>query len=113
MRFEFSTANRIIYGAGSCHEIPSLVSTLGKHAFVVMDSRERVAPLLDALEASGLVLNLFEVKKEPDINSVLMAIRILLTLSDRPLFQQWHSPLILAREIQYHKVQKPRSGQYP
>ena len=76
MRFEFSTANRIIFGAGTCAEVPSLARALGRKALVFTDSPERVAPLIVGLSEKGISTNIFEVKNEPDINSVIMAMRI-------------------------------------
>lgn len=77
MRFEFSTAKRIIFGAGTCAEVPSLARAFGRKALVFTDSTERVTPLIVGLSQQGISTDIFEVKNEPDINLVIMAMRIL------------------------------------
>jgi alcohol dehydrogenase class IV len=76
MRFEFATATRILFGPGTCAEIPALAVPLGRRVFVVADSSDRVVPLVDGLTAQGFSCIVFEVKKEPDLNSISMATRI-------------------------------------
>jgi len=77
LRFEFSTANRIIFGPGTCSEVPSLVRTLGHKALVFTDSPERASPLIEGLSKEGVETVIFKVDHEPDINNVIMAMRIL------------------------------------
>jgi alcohol dehydrogenase class IV len=76
MRFEFSTTSRVIFGLGTSIEIPGLVSQLGSCAFVVTDSQKRAAPLLVALSAKGISCVSFIVRKEPDVETILLATRI-------------------------------------
>jgi alcohol dehydrogenase class IV len=76
MRFEFSTASRIIFGPGTSIEIPGLASQLGSCAFVVTDSQKRAAPLLDALSAIEMPFASFIVPKEPDVETIILATRI-------------------------------------
>lgn len=76
-RFEFATANRIIFGNGASQEVPHLANTLGNRALLITDSIERSTKLLDNLKALGIIVFLFEVNKEPDIYCVEMATRIL------------------------------------
>ena len=75
MRFEFATSNRIIFGPGVISEVPALAVTLGQRVFIVTDSLERSMGLRDGLVALGVAVEFFLVKKEPDLDSVLMAIR--------------------------------------
>ena len=75
MRFEFATSNRIIFGPGTCFEVPTLANQLGRCALIVTDSRERVKPLLDELILQGLSNIVYMVEREPNIQSVLMAMR--------------------------------------
>jgi alcohol dehydrogenase class IV len=78
VRFEFSTANRIIFGAGTCAEVPSLARALGQKAFIFTDSPERVSPLILKLLGQGISTDTFQVRNEPDINLVIMAMRMLI-----------------------------------
>ena len=75
MRFEFATANRILFGAGICNEIPALVASLGCRAFIVTDSRERVENIIDGLSKIKISYVIFIIKGEPKIDIVLMAMR--------------------------------------
>ena len=75
MRFEFATASRILFGAGTCAEIPALATSLGGHAFVVTDSRERSATLLDRLPAQGVSTVIFLVRTEPALDQILLALQ--------------------------------------
>ncbi|MCX7609834.1 MAG: iron-containing alcohol dehydrogenase [Anaerolineales bacterium] len=72
-RFEFATANRIVFGPGTCAEVPSLIAPLGKRALFVTDSLERSAWLRDAVQAVGVEVVLVCIEKEPDIDLVLLA----------------------------------------
>lgn len=76
MRFEFSTANRILFGPGTCADVPSLAHDLGQKAFLFTDSPERASGLIANLYDNGISTNILKIKNEPDINSVLMAMRI-------------------------------------
>jgi alcohol dehydrogenase class IV len=75
MRFEFATSNRILFGPGVSSEVPALAASLGQRAFVVTNSLERSSPLREGLLASGLSVEFFLVRKEPDLDSILMATR--------------------------------------
>ena len=47
MRFEFATANRIIFGAGTLDEVGPIAAEMGNRALVVTGrSVDRAAPLL-------------------------------------------------------------------
>jgi alcohol dehydrogenase class IV len=78
MRFEFATSNRILFGPGVISEVPALAAALGQQVFLVTSSLERSAPLKDGLSGLGLTVESFLVKKEPDIDSILMATRSML-----------------------------------
>jgi alcohol dehydrogenase class IV len=66
MRFEFATATRIIFGAGTLQEVGELAAELGRRAFVVTGrSAERAKPLLDFLSGVGIESNIFSVQGEP------------------------------------------------
>jgi alcohol dehydrogenase class IV len=75
MRFEFATSNRILFGPGTLSEVPALAATLSQRAFLFTNSMERCAPLKEGLLALGLSVEVFQVKKEPDLDTVLLATR--------------------------------------
>ena len=55
MPFEFATASRIVFGAGTSAQVGAIARELGRHALVVTgQSPERVFALLDAIAASGV-----------------------------------------------------------
>ena len=76
MRFEFSTAARIIFGPGACAEVPSLAHALGQKAFIFTDSPARASGLIAGLSEQGISTSILKINHEPDIDSVLMAMRI-------------------------------------
>jgi alcohol dehydrogenase class IV len=66
MRFEFATATRIIFGAGTLREIGPLAADMGRRALVVTGrDAARAEPLLNALSAEGIGATLFAVPGEP------------------------------------------------
>ena len=66
MRFEFATATRIIFGAGTLKQIGPVATEMGKKALVVMGhSAERAAPLLDALSIQEIDSVTWPVMGEP------------------------------------------------
>jgi alcohol dehydrogenase class IV len=71
MRFEFATANRIIFGSGKLHEVGPIAEGLGRSALIVTG---RDAPRADKLAVlliqSGLTHRLLIVAGEPDIATV-------------------------------------------
>jgi alcohol dehydrogenase class IV len=71
MRFEFATANRIIFGAGALRQVGALVAEMGKRALVVTGwTTERTAVLLDVLGAHGVEAILLNVTGEPTTDLV-------------------------------------------
>jgi alcohol dehydrogenase class IV len=77
MRFEFATSSRIIFGTGVGSEVPALAASLGQRAFIVTDSLERSANLRAGMLALGSSVELFLIRKEPDLSTILMAMRIM------------------------------------
>ncbi|MGC9523771.1 MAG: iron-containing alcohol dehydrogenase, partial [Anaerolineae bacterium] len=66
MRFEFSTADRIIFGPGTVHEVGPLATSMGQRALVVTgEHEERAEPVLEALEKAGVEAMTFSVPREP------------------------------------------------
>lgn len=71
MRFEFATATRIVFGAGTLREVGPLARDFGRHAMVVTgkDTR-RAEPLLNFLRSEGILATAFSVPGEPTISLV-------------------------------------------
>jgi alcohol dehydrogenase class IV len=66
LRFEFATAERIIFGAGSITQVPRLAHTAGRKALLVHGRRTGPADALrTALEEAGVDCNPFSVAGEP------------------------------------------------
>lgn len=71
MKFEFATATRIVFGAGSLKEIGPLTAELGSRALVVGGgSAQRLTPLLELLHAQGVSAHVFTVPGEPTVDLV-------------------------------------------
>jgi alcohol dehydrogenase class IV len=71
MRFEFATATRIIFGAGTIGQAGPLAKEFGRHALVVT-GRDSTRPrrLLDALRGADVRAVPFAVDGEPDLEVV-------------------------------------------
>ncbi len=71
MRFEFATATRIVFGAGTLSELAPAAAGLGRRAMIVTGRTvERARPLLDSLADQGLATTLFAVEGEPSVGLV-------------------------------------------
>ena len=70
-RFEFSTANRIIFGWDSLNEIGKLAAGFGRHALVVTGQNpNRAARLLELLKQAGIAASTFCIPGEPTLDQV-------------------------------------------
>ncbi|MBN1246784.1 MAG: iron-containing alcohol dehydrogenase [Anaerolineae bacterium] len=70
MRFEFATANRIIFGSGTVHEIGALAAG-SAHALVVTGrSVARADPVSESLEAADIPDVIFPIPHEPTTDLV-------------------------------------------
>ena len=71
MRFEFTTATKIIFGEGTLREAAAAAKEFGSRALVVMgrDAR-RAGPLLKILGDAGVSMVIFPVAGEPEISAV-------------------------------------------
>jgi len=68
MRFEFATANRVIFGVGALAEVGELAKEFGRHALVVTGSDpDRADSLLSILIKTGLKSTVFSVPGEPTV----------------------------------------------
>ena len=71
MHFEFATATRIIFGAGSLAQTGSTSKTFGRRALVVTGRNPRRAEKLMAdLPANGIRTASFVVASEPEISTI-------------------------------------------
>jgi alcohol dehydrogenase class IV len=71
MRFEFASAQRILFGPRTAQEAGHLAADLGRHALVATgrDTR-RAAPLLQRLSESGVNATVFSIAGEPDLETI-------------------------------------------
>ncbi|MEY4385197.1 MAG: hypothetical protein RLY20_480 [Verrucomicrobiota bacterium] len=77
MPIEFVTANRILFGAGTLHDIGSVAASFGKRALVVTGSEPgRAAKLISLLNQSGLGAVVFPVRGEPELATVKEGVAI-------------------------------------
>jgi alcohol dehydrogenase class IV len=71
-RFEFATATRIIFGAGTAGELPALVRGLGSQLLLVTGrTPNRWAGLLEGLAGQGIAWKPFAVAGEPTTDMVV------------------------------------------
>jgi len=74
MRFEFATAARIIFGAGSISQLAQLAGDKGQHALMVTGSQpSRVGDCIQSLRDASLRHTLYPVAGEPAIDVVNQA----------------------------------------
>jgi alcohol dehydrogenase class IV len=72
MRFEFATATRIIFGAGTLTDIGPIAREFGTRALVVTGrSTERAARLLERLRSAEIDATLFPIAHEPTTDDVI------------------------------------------
>ena len=75
--FDFSTVDRILFGAGTVGALPGLVRPWGQRFLVVTGrSAARVRPLVESLEAEGLEPRLLGVHGEPTVDTVTLGCRL-------------------------------------
>ena len=75
MRFEFSTARRIIFGNGSRDQLLPSVSKIGHNACIITGrSIDHAKPLTDQLNRAGIKTTIFQVTGEPTTTMALQSI---------------------------------------
>ncbi len=75
MRFEFSTARRIVFGAGVTEQIPSLAAGYGERVFLLLGgTADRMSHVLEALAARDLATTIFNVGGEPTTETAQAAV---------------------------------------
>ena len=69
--FDFATAQRIVFGAGTVQQSGQIAAEFGRRVFVVVGScAERGEPLLCLLQKAGCKTSVFSVEGEPTIATV-------------------------------------------
>ena len=77
MKFEFTTAGRIVFGSGTIKEIPSLAEAFGRKALLVTGSNfERVSGLINLLKEKQISPFIFSVSGEPSTEIVTLGTAI-------------------------------------
>jgi alcohol dehydrogenase class IV len=77
MRFEFSTATRIVFGPGTVREAISAAVSLSGRALIVTGSTPgRLDSFVRELNAQNVACTLFSISAEPTIAAVLEGVRI-------------------------------------
>jgi alcohol dehydrogenase class IV len=69
--FEFATATRIVFGAGTLKQVGDLAAGFGRRALVVTGRYQgRATPLIENLKAGGLAIHVFSIAGEPELTTV-------------------------------------------
>lgn len=77
MRFEFATAQRIVFGPGAVGEVGPLAQSLGKRSLVVTGGTPaRAEPVLRTLAESGVDTVVFSVAGEPRVDTVAAGVDV-------------------------------------
>lgn len=77
MRFEFTSAERIIFGPGTLSEIGPAAARIGQRALVTLGVPQSLAqPLINILDVHGVSAVFLEVKGEPSLDLVQRAINL-------------------------------------
>jgi len=76
MRFQFSTANQIIFGPGTANDIAPLAVEMGHRPLLLTGrSPERASALIDALTGEDMEIARYSVTAEPTVDMALEAVR--------------------------------------
>ncbi|MCY3582262.1 MAG: iron-containing alcohol dehydrogenase [Chloroflexi bacterium] len=71
MQFEFATAARIIFGAGTAEQLPGLASAMGRRVLLVTGAKpDRHIQRIDALAKAGLACTVLSVAGEPSLDDI-------------------------------------------
>ncbi|OGN76603.1 MAG: hypothetical protein A2X25_09570 [Chloroflexi bacterium GWB2_49_20] len=77
MKFDFSTVNRIVFGARSIDEVPKVIDTFGKKAFVIRSSQAMgEISLTDLMASANKEYIIYDVKGEPSETSIIKAVKV-------------------------------------
>lgn len=74
-QFQFATARQITFGEGVSEQLPRISKTYGKNILLVFRRDEKLSTLVKtALEAEGMMVSVFQVTAEPEINTIEQAV---------------------------------------
>jgi alcohol dehydrogenase class IV len=77
MRFDFSTANRIVFGSGTIHEVAGIVGSFGTRALLVCGIfNDAFRQLSDQVAAAGITSVVYQVEQEPTIEMIQAGVEI-------------------------------------
>ncbi len=77
MRFDFVTATKIIFGAGTLKELGTIAIPFGKRALVVTGRHpDRAQAVVDLLKAQQIDVTLFPTQGEPSVETAREGVRI-------------------------------------
>jgi alcohol dehydrogenase class IV len=76
LSFEFATATRIVFGAGTLRDAGALAAELGAHALLVESGSGRAAALVALLHEHGVATTTFHARGEPTIGLVEEGTRV-------------------------------------
>jgi alcohol dehydrogenase class IV len=77
MRFEFATANRVIFGAGTIQEAATAVHGWGRRILLVVGkSTERASSLIKSLAEQDIQVTVFHIPGEPTVELALNGVRV-------------------------------------
>ncbi len=77
MKFEFATANRIIFGSGSVNKVSQIAQKYGSNPLVITGkSAKRAEPLLNQFENSSIIASVFPVSSEPTTTIISECLQI-------------------------------------
>jgi alcohol dehydrogenase class IV len=77
MRFEFATANRILFGQGTLKQAAPLAASFGRRALIVTGSTpDQAAALIEQLGTHAVAATTFSVTGEPSIETVQAGMQI-------------------------------------
>jgi len=77
MQFEFATATRILFGAGTVRQLGGIAASIGKCILVVYNLPEaRTAPVFNDLTARGLRVVPFAINGEPTVTIVAEGVKL-------------------------------------
>lgn len=71
MNFEFASAGRIIFGAGSALQAGDLAAGYGRRAMITAGvDPERVSPVIRTIEDSGITIAILRIQSEPTLDVI-------------------------------------------
>jgi len=77
MKFEFTTASRIIFGCGSISRVPDILKDSGRHIFMVTGKDpDRAGPLTDNLPKNEFDIVTFRISSEPATDAITEGVEL-------------------------------------